>query len=233
MIQKLKLKKKMKKLVIFDLDGTLLNSIEDLGHACNHALKENEFATHAIASYPFFVGNGVRKLIQRVIPEDRRSDELTIDKVLKDFKQYYSQHCTIYTKPYEGIIELLHELREMGVKLAVASNKYQSATTDIIKHYFGDIDFEAVEGQKEGVNVKPDPSIVFSILGQARVSKADTLYVGDSGVDMETARRACIDSVGVTWGFRPEKELNEYHAGVIANSPAKIIEVVKNGITLD
>lgn len=218
----------MKKLVIFDLDGTLLNTIEDLGHAANYALEKNGFATHSLASYPFFVGNGVRRLISRVLPEDRR-DNATIERLLVDFTDYYDRHNTDCTKPYNGIDEVLRQLRERGVKVAVASNKYQAATTKIINHFFGDIDFVAIEGQREGVNVKPDPSVVFAILAQARVPKADTLYVGDSGVDMETARRACIDSVGVTWGFRPEKELVEYHANVIINRPDDILAIVDRG----
>ena len=218
----------MKKLVIFDLDGTLLNTIEDLGHAANYALEKNGFATHSLASYPFFVGNGVRRLISRVLPEDRR-DNATIERLLVDFTDYYDRHNTDCTKPYNGIDVVLRQLRERGVKVAVASNKYQAATTKIINHFFGDIDFVAIEGQREGVNVKPDPSVVFAILAQARVPKADTLYVGDSGVDMETARRACIDSVGVTWGFRPEKELVEYHANVIINRPDDILTIVDRG----
>ena len=219
----------IKKLVIFDLDGTLLNTIEDLGHAANYALAQHGFSTHTLASYPFFVGNGVRRLMTRVLPEDKR-DAATIDMVLKDFKTYYDEHNTLYTKPYSGIPELLMDLRDMGVKMAVASNKYQAAVERIIAHYFGDINFVAVEGQKEGVNVKPDPSVVFNILAQAGVGKADTLYVGDSGVDMETARRACVDSVGVTWGFRPEKELVENYAGRIVHKPIDILDVVNDGI---
>ncbi|MBQ0119772.1 MAG: HAD family hydrolase [Bacteroidales bacterium] len=214
----------MKKLVIFDLDGTLLNTIEDLGHAANYALEKNGFPTHTMASYPFFVGNGVRRLITRVLPEDHR-DAPTVDKLLKDFMEHYNDHNCDCTKPYAGIKELLADLQEAGVKLAVASNKYQAATSRIIQHYFGDIDFIAVEGQVEGRNVKPDPSIVFSVLGVAQVPKAEVLYVGDSGVDMETARRACVDSVGVTWGFRPEKELVESYAGRIINNPVEIYNI--------
>ncbi len=221
----------MKKLVIFDLDGTLLNTIEDLAQAANYALEKNEFATHSMASYPFFVGNGVRRLITRVLPEDHR-DEETVNHLLKDFLEFYNEHCTQYTRPYDGMPELLSDLHDMGVRMAVASNKYQQAVDKIIGHYFPDINFVAVEGQREGVNIKPDPSVVFSILAQAQVAKADTLYVGDSGVDMETARRACIDSVGVTWGFRPEKELNEYHANCIVNRPIDILDVVEHGIKL-
>lgn len=221
----------MKKLVIFDLDGTLLNTIEDLAQSANYALEKNEFATHSMASYPFFVGNGVRRLITRVLPEDHR-DEETVDRLLKDFKEYYNEHCTQYTRPYDGMPELLMDLHEMGVRMAVASNKYQMAVDKIIHHYFPDINFVAIEGQREGMNIKPDPSVVFSILAKAQVPKAETLYVGDSGVDMETARRACVDSVGVTWGFRPQKELNEYHADCIVNRPLDILDVVEHGIKL-
>ena len=215
----------MKRLVIFDLDGTLLNTIEDLGNAANYALSRNGYPTHSLASYPFFVGNGVRNLIRKALPDDARTDSI-IDSLLKDFKEYYNEHNTDCTKPYDGIVELLRKLQDNGVKMAVASNKYQQATEKIIASYFGDIDFVAVYGQRDGVNVKPDPSVVFSILADAKVPKSDVLYVGDSGVDMETARRACVDSVGVTWGFRSEKELNEYHADRIVNKVSDIFDIV-------
>ena len=216
----------MKKLVIFDLDGTLLNTIEDLGHAANYALEKNGLPTHTIASYPFFVGNGVRRLITRVLPEDNRTPAI-IDTLLKDFREFYDVHCCDCTKPYAGIPELLRDLRDQDVKVAVASNKYDAAVQKIINHYFGDIDFVAIQGQVDGVNVKPDPSIVFGILAKAQVPKSEVLYVGDSGVDMETARRACIDSVGVTWGFRPEKELVEYYAGTIGHQPNVILDLLE------
>jgi len=221
----------MKQLVIFDLDGTLLNTIEDLGTAANYALERNGFATHSLASYPYFVGNGVRRLMTRVLPEDAR-DTATVDLVLKDFMEYYDEHNTDLTKPYNGMPELLQDLRDMGVAMAVASNKYQKAVTKIIGHFFPDIPWVAVAGQQDGVNVKPDPSVLFAILLQAHVAKADTLYVGDSGVDMEAARRACVDSVGVTWGFRSEKELVENHAGVIVHNPVDILGVVDHGIQI-
>ena len=215
----------MKKLVIFDLDGTLINSLEDLGQAANYALSKNGFPTHSLASYPFFVGNGVRNLIRKALPEENRNDT-TIDSLLKDFKEYYDDHNVDSTKPYDGIMELLKQLQEQGVKLAVASNKYQKATEKIVSQLFPDIKFVSVQGQQDGVNVKPDPSIVFNILGVALVPKAEVLYVGDSGVDMETARRACVDSVGVTWGFRSEKELNEYHADRIVHRASDIFDIV-------
>lgn len=222
----------MKQLAIFDLDGTLLNTIKDLGEAVNFALDKNGFHTHSIASYPFFVGNGVRRLIERSLPEDARKQSTVVETMLRDFKQYYNEHNTDLTQPYDGMPELLHQLQEQGVKLAVASNKYQQATEKIIGHFFADIDWVAVVGQQEGVPVKPDPSIIFMILSQAKVAKQDTLYVGDSGIDMEAARRACVDSVGVTWGFRPVKELKENHANVIINKPIDILPIIENGIPL-
>ena len=152
--------------------------------------------------------------------------------MLKDFKQYYNEHNTDRTTPYEGIPELLQELQDNGVQLAVASNKYQKATLKIINHFFPDINWVAIVGQQEGIPIKPDPSIIFMILAQARIAKQDTIYIGDSGIDMETARRACIDSVGVTWGFRPVKELKEYHANVIINRPQDIMPIIQNGIPL-
>ena len=221
----------MKKLVIFDLDGTLLNTIEDLGHAANHALRRNGFATHTIASYPFFVGNGIRRLITRVLPEDRRDTD-TVDTLMRDFKEYYDEHCLDYTKPYDGMPELLLDLRDLGVGLAVASNKYHAATERIIAHFYPDIPFVAVQGHVEGMNVKPDPSIIFSILARAQVAKADAMLVGDSGVDIETARRACIDAVGVTWGFRPEKELVEHYAPAIVQRPVDILAYATDGFPL-
>lgn len=215
----------MKNLAIFDLDGTLLNTIEDLGRAANYALEVNGYPTHSIASYPFFVGNGVRRLIERVLPEDQRTAE-TVDHLLIDFKAYYNEHNTDFSVPYDGIYDLLKALNDKGVAIAVASNKYQQATEKLINHYFPDIIFVAVEGQKENVPVKPDPSIVFGILAKAKTPKAETIYIGDSGVDMETARRACVDSVGVIWGFRPEKELVENHADNIVRKPSEILPLI-------
>ena len=218
-------------IVIFDLDGTLLNTIDDLGYACNYALEQAGFATHRIESYPRMVGNGINNLIRRALPESERTEENVL-RVREFFVPYYDAHNCDYTRPYEGIPEVLAALKAQGHLLAVASNKYQEATVKIINHYFPDIPWVAVQGQQDGIPVKPDPSIVFMILAQAHISKQETIYIGDSGIDMETARRACIDSVGVTWGFRPVKELKEYHANVIINKPQDIVPIVENGIPL-
>lgn len=214
----------MKKLVIFDLDGTLLNTIADLGIATNYALEQCGFPTHPISAYPKFVGSGVRKLMERVLPESVRSEE-QVETMLPYFREFYDAHMTCDTRPYSGIPELLAQLNERGIGVAVASNKYQVAVEKLIRHYFPDITWAAIEGQKEGVPVKPDPSIVFEILGKHPTPKADVLYVGDSGIDMETARRACVDSAGVTWGFRPVAELREYRADNIIEVPSAILRI--------
>lgn len=215
----------MKKLVIFDLDGTLLNTINDLGAAANYALKQNGFPVHNITAYPFFVGNGVTRLLERVLPEDSRV-EATVKKMREDFMTYYDEHNTDMTIPYQGINELLKILSDKGVNMAVASNKYQRAVEKLIAHFFPEIEWVAVEGQKQDFPIKPDPSIVFEILSKFPTPKSEVLYVGDSGVDMETARRACVESVGVTWGFRPVKELMDFHAENIVNEPSEILEIV-------
>lgn len=213
----------MKKLVIFDLDGTLLNTITDLGISCNYALETLGYPTHALAAYPFMVGNGVRKLIERAQP-DASPEE--VDKIVNVFKEYYNEHDTDTSKPYDDIHNLLRTLTEKGIGVAVASNKYQEAVTHIIGHFFPDIPFVAVEGQIEGRSVKPDPSIVFSILNKYPTPKSEVLYVGDSAVDMETARRACVESVGVTWGFSPVSQLRKAYADHIVSSPSEILNFV-------
>lgn len=212
----------MKRLVIFDLDGTLLNTISDLGEAANHALESMGYPVHSLSAYPFYVGNGVTRLLERVCPEDARTPR-NIELLRRHFVEYYDAHNTIHTLPYPGIPEMLLSLRKMDIAVAVASNKYQAAVEALVHHYFPDIEWAAIEGQKEDVPIKPDPSIVFEILGKAPTAKADVLYVGDSGVDMETARRACVESVGVTWGFRSIKELREHYADHIINKPVEIL----------
>ncbi|MCH5225771.1 MAG: HAD-IA family hydrolase [Muribaculaceae bacterium] len=211
----------MKKLAIFDLDGTLLNTITDLGKACNYALETMGFATHPIQAYAYMVGNGVRNLMKKA---QQDADEATIDELLRHFKTYYNEHCLDTTKPYPGITELLEKLQSQGVALAVASNKYQEATEKIIKGCFPTINFVAIEGQQEGRNRKPDPSILFSVLGKYPVNKKEVLYIGDSGVDVECAKRACVESIGVSWGFRSVAELRRANADYIVDRPAEILD---------
>ncbi|MDE5662038.1 MAG: HAD family hydrolase [Muribaculaceae bacterium] len=215
----------MKTYVIFDLDGTLLNSIDDLANATNHAMRSLGYPTHGMWVYPNMVGNGVRKLIERALPEDTRSEK-TVNEALALFKEYYDDHCCDATVPYPGIPELIEQLSDRGINLAVASNKYQEAVTKIVSHYFPTANFRAILGNVEGMPRKPDPSIVFKALTMCPTPKDAVLYVGDSGVDMETARRACVESVGVTWGFRSIHELKEAYADHIISTPAQILDLI-------
>ncbi len=214
----------MKKLVIFDLDGTLLNTIADLGNACNYALRKAGYAEHPIGAYNYMVGNGVRRLMERAAPDACKNE---IDILLADFRTYYDDHCTDKTEPYPGIPELLETLVAEEVNVAVASNKYQAAVDKIIGFYFPNIPFVSVNGERQGYPKKPDPSVIFTVLNDCPTSKSEVLLVGDSAVDMETARRACIESVGVTWGFRPVSELSAAYANHIISDPAEILEIVR------
>ncbi len=215
----------MKSLVIFDLDGTLVNTIEDLANATDHALTELGFPTHAVPSYRNMVGNGVTKLLERALPEEARSTRM-IEAMRTHFREYYDNHLYDLSTPYTGIPELLRELTDRGIACAVASNKYQSAVERIIAHFFPTTPWVAVFGHNEGVPVKPDPSIVFEILAKHPTPKADVLYVGDSNVDIETARRACVDGCGVTWGFRGRQELVASCAPHIVSSPDDILSLL-------
>ena len=191
----------MKKLVIFDLDGTLLNTIADLANSTNYALKVLGYPIHEPDKYNFMVGNGINKLFERALPDGEKTEENVL-RVRQEFVPYYDQHNADKSRPYPGVTELLETLQTAGMQLAVASNKYQAATEKLIAHYFPNIKFTAVFGQREGIPVKPDPIIVKEILQIAKVQEEETLYVGDSGVDMQTAINAGVTSCGVTWGFR-------------------------------
>lgn len=214
----------MKKLVIFDLDGTLLNTIADLAAATNQALQQEGFPTHETDAYRFFVGNGINKLFERALPEQERTEK-NILKIRSLFIPYYDVHNADLSRPYAGIPELLAALQQKGIMLGVASNKYQAATQKLIAHYFPNISFVEVLGQREGIPAKPDPSIVNDILAKAGVEREEVLYVGDSNVDMQTAHNAGVTAVGVAWGFRPRTELEALH-------PAHILEKAEDLLPL-
>lgn len=215
----------MKKLAIFDLDGTLLNTIADLGNACNYALQEMGYSPHPLTAYNYMVGNGVRRLMERAEPDASPED---IERLLMLFREYYNEHCTDLTVPYPGIPELLQQLEQEDVAIAITSNKYQFAVDKIISHYFGDIKFAVVLGEVPERPKKPDPSIVFEALTKHPTPKRDVIYIGDSAVDIETARRACVESVGVTWGFRPVSELRSAFADHIVSQPEEILQYIRN-----
>lgn len=211
--------------VIFDLDGTLLNTIADLAHSTNYALRQTGFPTHPVEAYNYFVGNGINKLFERALPEGEKT-EANIQRVRDVFLPYYDEHNADYTRPYDGVSDLLAALQTEGIVLSVASNKYQRATEKLVRTYFQDVCFAAVFGQRQGVPVKPDPTIVRDILKITGRSVTETLYVGDSGVDMQTAANAGVRSVGVTWGFRPLSELNACGAQHVAHTAEEIHQII-------
>lgn len=215
----------MKKLVIFDLDGTLLNTIADLAHSTNHALNKLGYPTHEVEAYHFMVGNGINKLFERALPEGAKTAENLL-RVRNEFVPYYDMHNADDSHPYPGVSTLLSYLQSKSIQLAVASNKYQAATEKLVAHYFPEIHFTAVFGQREGINVKPDPTIVFDILKIANMEKKEVLYIGDSEVDMQTAANAGVTACGVTWGFRPRTELEELNPLYIVDSAEDIQRLI-------
>src|SRR5690606_4216591 len=215
------------KAVIFDLDGTLIDTLQDLAVSCNHVLAQYGYPVHPVNSYKLFVGNGVRKLVERALPADHRT-EATIEAVKQTFISYYQLHAQDNTRPYAGIEELLQQLKVQNFLLGVASNKYHEATVALVAHYFRPATFDLVLGHREGRPAKPDPDIVLETLSTFAVDKQECIYVGDSSVDMQTATRAGVTAVGVTWGFRTEAELRENGADYIIHSPLQLLAVLGN-----
>ena len=211
-------------LIIFDLDGTLINTIDDLGQACNHALSACGYPTHKIEDYPRLVGNGINKLIERALPEEYRN-EATVLRLREYFVPYYDAHNCDLTRPYDGIPELLKALKAAGHTLAVASNKYQAATEKIVAQLFPDT-FDVVLGERDGVARKPHPQIVYDILLD-RSDKSETLYIGDSLVDAETAQAAGVKLVLCTWGFCTEEQLATANPDYRVHHPAEILPIIE------
>ena len=214
-------------LLIFDLDGTLINTIDDLGQACNHALSACGFPTHKIEDYPRLVGNGINKLIERALPEEHRN-EATVLRLREYFVPFYDQHNCDLTRPYDGISELLQTLKAAGHTLTVASNKYQAATEKIVAHFFPNT-FDVVLGERVGVPRKPDPQIVWDILASLPSTinhKPSTLYVGDSLVDAATAKAANLPFVACTWGFCTKEQLLTVTPDHMVNHPSEIINQI-------
>lgn len=215
-------------LIIFDLDGTLINTIDDLGQACNHALSACGYPTHKIEDYPRLVGNGINKLIERALPEEHRNEE-TVMQLRAFFVPYYDEHNCDLTHPYDGITALLETLKQQGHTLAVASNKYQAATEKIVEKLFPGI-FDVVLGERENVARKPDPQIVWDILeaigrkGEEAIE--DALYIGDSLVDAETAKAAKLPFVACTWGFCTREQLMTAQAHLMADHPKEILTII-------
>lgn len=213
------------KLVIFDLDGTLLNTIGDLAVACNDVLRRYNLPEHKIEEYYTFVGNGIPKLIERSVPEQDRTPEY-VEKLKIEFMDYYKLHLHDETFPYEGINELLAELQKREVMIAVASNKFQAGVETLLDYFFPSINFVARFGLSEEVPAKPNPLMVSRILAIANATKEETLYVGDSNVDMVTAINSGLKPIGVSWGFRSKEELVSNGAWKIVDKPEEILDLL-------
>ena len=211
----------MIKAVIFDLDGTLLNTLEDLKEATNFALCKFGYPERTLNEVRCFVGNGVKKLIERAVPENCTN----IDECLEIFKKNYSENMCNHTKPYDGILKILEELHKDGLKIGVVSNKFDSAVKDLCKKYFGDL-IDCAIGQNDDVPKKPAPNGVLKAMKELGADKNSTIYAGDSDVDVQTAKNAQLPCIGVTWGFRTIEYLKG--ADFIANQPEDIIKIIRS-----
>lgn len=216
----------MVKLAIFDLDGTLVNSIEDLADAVNRALAENGYPVHPIENYNYYVGNGTKKLIERALPVGTDISEQ--ERIHSVFSEYYRSGCLNKTKPYEGIVATLRDLRQAGVICTVASNKPDAFSKRIVSALFDEGDFDLVRGKTDGTKAKPEPDIVFAILEEFGVSADQAVMIGDSDVDVITAHNAGIKCIGCEWGFRGREELERAGAEFIVSEPRQILEICRS-----
>lgn len=211
--------------VIFDLDGTLLNTLDDL-HACfNHAIKEFGYPERTKEEIRNFVGNGVQKALERALPENISKSEL--EKVVDCFKKYYSQNMNTYTKPYDGIDEMLKDLQSKGFKLGIVSNKFDDAVKALSKKYFGSSIAYAV-GEGYGIRRKPEADGVNKVLSELKSKKENAIYVGDSEVDIQTAENSNLPCISVLWGFKDKDFLVKNGAKYIAQTPKDIISIIEN-----
>ena len=221
------MEEKMKyKLFIFDLDGTILNTLHDLTNSTNYALEKNNFPKRTEDEIRRFVGNGIGKLIERAVPE--QTDKKVTDQVLADFTEHYANHCADTTQPYDGIMELLLNLKEQKCKLACVSNKADFAVSQLCEKYFPHI-FDVAVGEREGIRKKPSPDSVLEVLTLLNVSKEDAVYVGDSEVDIQTAANTEMDVISVTWGFRDKEYLISQGGKLIVDSPYEMLNQVSYG----
>lgn len=214
----------MIKLVIFDLDGTLLNSIADLGNACNVALKQFGYPLHDEKAYKKFVGNGIYKLVERSLPKEVQDQENVL-RVKAAFDAYYKAHSLDETKPYPGILELLIKLKEQGIRCGVVTNKAHEYAVELMRQFFGDT-IEKTLGQREGVPTKPHPQGIQEMMTYFNVTPSECVYIGDSNVDIQTAKAAGVTSVGVLWGFRDAKELSNEGADYLVEDAKQLEQLI-------
>lgn len=213
----------MKDTVIFDLDGTLLNTLEDLKDSTNYALNKFGYPQRTLEEVRKFVGNGVRKLIERAIPEGSGNPDC--EECLKTFKEHYAKNMYNKTAPYQGIFDMLLQLKENGIKTAVVSNKFDLAVKELCKKYFGEL-IEIAIGESENVRKKPAPDSVLKAIKELNSSIKNCIYAGDSDVDVQTAQNTGIECIGVTWGFRDRSLLEKEGAQYIIDTPDEFIKII-------
>lgn len=206
---------------IFDLDGTLLSTLADLAASCNYALRTNGMPERTLDEVRRFVGNGVKKLMERATPDGLQNP--LFDKTLADFRQHYMKHNLDTTCPYEGVMPMLEELQRRGKKVAVVSNKFYAATQELCHHFFGDLVTVAI-GEREDIRKKPAPDTVIEALRQLNATAEESVYIGDSDVDIDTARNAGMPCISVLWGFRDKDFLIEHGATTLVATPQEILK---------
>ncbi len=213
--------------VVFDLDGTLLDTLGDLRDSVNYALEKNALPKRTTEEIRSFVGNGIRLLIERSVPENSPLE--TVDKCFSDFKEYYKDHSAILTKPYDGIISLMKNLKSKGIKIAVVSNKADFAVKTLMEDYFSNL-YDCAYGERAGVPRKPEPEGVFDAIKEMGAEIKDAVYIGDSEVDVITSKNAGLPCIAVTWGFRDKKVLESLNPEYIVDSPSDILNIIERGI---
>lgn len=217
----------MYKACIFDLDGTLTDTLESLTYSVNATLRELGLGQITPTQCKEFVGSGARRLIEQSIQASGDPEASRIEEAMEAYGRIFKVHCTYHVAPYDGIVDMLQELKKEGVQLAVLSNKPHLQTKDVVATFFEEGTFARVYGQQEGVPRKPDPAAVHMILDELGVSSEECLYIGDSDVDMLTGCAAGVASVGVTWGFRSREVLKEHGATYVVDKPEEIVSIVK------
>ena len=213
------------KAILFDLDGTLLNTLDDLGDAANRVLAAKGFPTHTLDEYRYFIGDGTAMLITRALPKEQRSDD-TIRACLQAFRQDYARNWKAKTRPYDGVTEMLEELAARGLKMAVLSNKSHEFTKRCVADLLPEWTFDVVLGQREAFPLKPDPAGALEVAKRLNIPPPEFLYLGDSAVDMKTAIAAGMFPVGVLWGFRPAQELEKNGAQALIERPSEVLNLL-------
>lgn len=211
--------------IIFDMDGTLLDSLTDLQNTLNYCFRKEGFQERTYQEVRSFVGNGLRTLIERAVPQGTTEEK--IDEILEVFKPHYMEHCMDFTAPYEGILDMLKNLKEAGYKMAIVSNKADAALKHLSEHFFGEF-IDVAVGERTGMNKKPAPDLVYLAMKEMKAIKDNTVYIGDSEVDYQTALNSGLPCISVLWGFRDKELLERYGADCFANTPEEVAKILED-----